>query len=101
MGMRVDAAKARKTLYGITAGMANHELVQYSGYGVSTSQINTKNPENIKRRSRSRKRETRRRRRTKENMPQHSKKISPSNGKKPQIGLKSMPAGRNEVKRCF
>lgn len=48
MGMRVDAAKARKTLYGITAGMTNHELVQYSGYGVSTVRLIRKNPEKYK-----------------------------------------------------
>ena len=48
MGMRVDAAKARKTLYGITAGMTNHELVQYSGYGVSTARLIRKNPEKYK-----------------------------------------------------
>ena len=48
MAMKVDAAKARKALYGITMGMTNHELVQYSGYGVNTVRLIRKNPEKYK-----------------------------------------------------
>ena len=48
MAMRVDTAKARKALYGITMGMTNQELVQYSGYGIYTIRIIRKNPEKYK-----------------------------------------------------
>lgn len=48
MAMRVDTAKARKALYGITMGMANQELVQYSGYGIYTIRTIRKNPEKYK-----------------------------------------------------
>ena len=48
MAMRVDTAKARKALYGITMGMTNQELVQYSGYGVYTIRSIRKNPEKYK-----------------------------------------------------
>lgn len=48
MAMKVDAAKARKALYGITMGMTNQELVQYSGYGVNTVRLTRKNPEKYK-----------------------------------------------------
>ena len=48
MAMKVDAAKARKALYGITMGMTNQELVQYSGYGVNTVRLIRKNPEKYK-----------------------------------------------------
>ncbi len=48
MAMRVDTAKARKALYGITMGMTNQELVQYSGYGIYTIRTIRKNPEKYK-----------------------------------------------------
>lgn len=48
MAMRVDTAKARKALYGITMGMANQELVKYSGYGIYTIRTIRKNPEKYK-----------------------------------------------------
>lgn len=45
MGMKIDTGKARKALYGITMGMTNQELAQYSGYGISTIQRIRKDPE--------------------------------------------------------
>ena len=48
MAMRVDTAKARKALYGITMGMTNQELVRYSGYGIYTIRSIRKNQEKYK-----------------------------------------------------
>ena len=44
MGMKIDTGKARKALYGITMGMTNQELAQYSGYGINTIRSIRKNP---------------------------------------------------------
>lgn len=32
MGMRIDTARTRKCLYGITIGLTTKELVDYTGY---------------------------------------------------------------------
>lgn len=48
MGMKIDTGKARKALYGITMGMTNQELAQYSGYGINTIRSIRKNPEKYK-----------------------------------------------------
>ena len=48
MGMKVDTAKARRVLYGITMGMTNQELVQYSGYSIYTIRSIRKAPEKYK-----------------------------------------------------
>lgn len=48
IAMKVDTAKARKALYGITMGMTNQELVQYSGYGIYTIRSIRKDPEKYK-----------------------------------------------------
>lgn len=48
MGMKVDTAKARRVLYGITMGMTNQELVQYSGYSIYTIRSIRKDPEKHK-----------------------------------------------------
>ena len=48
MGMRIDTTKARKAIYGITMGMTNQELVQYSGYGIYTIRSIRKDPEKYK-----------------------------------------------------
>ena len=42
--MKIDTGKARKALYGITMGMTNQELAQYSGYGINTIRSIRKNP---------------------------------------------------------
>ena len=44
LGMKIDTGKARKALYGITMGMTNQELAQYSGYGINTIRSIRKNP---------------------------------------------------------
>ena len=48
MGMKVDTAKARRVLYGITMGMTNQELVQYSGYSIYAIRSIRKDPEKYK-----------------------------------------------------
>ena len=45
MGMKVDTAKTRRALYGITMGMTNQELVEYSGYSIYTIRSIRKDPE--------------------------------------------------------
>lgn len=48
MGMKVDTAKTRRALYGITMGMTNQELVEYSGYSIYTIRSIRKDPEKYK-----------------------------------------------------
>ncbi|OUN27830.1 hypothetical protein [Blautia sp. An81] len=48
MGMKVDTAKTRRALYGITMGMTNQELIEYSGYSIYTIRSIRKDPEKYK-----------------------------------------------------
>lgn len=48
MGMKVDTAKTRRALYGITMGMTNQELIEYSGYSIYTIKSIRKAPEKYK-----------------------------------------------------
>ena len=48
MGMKVDTAKTRRALYGITMGMTNQELIEYSGYSIYAIRSIRKDPEKYK-----------------------------------------------------
>ena len=49
MGMRIDTARTQKCLYGISKGMTEKELIDYTGYGVRTVKKIVENPEEYER----------------------------------------------------
>ena len=92
--------KSRKALYGITMGMTNQELVQYSGYGIYTIRTIRKNPEKYKKALQEKAKKEDEQRRKREYVSTFKEEFAWS-GQRLQTGLRKMPAGRNEVEECF